>query len=239
VRASATLPTGLPPARMARPSATDRGPGPIRILVVDDHPPVRDGLALVLAGQRDLEVVGVAADGAQALACARDADPDVVVMDLEMPAIDGIEATRRLALACPRARVLILTSFADRERILAALDAGAIGYLLKDAEPADLMEAVRAAARGDTTLAQPAANAIVAARTQAASRQSLTEREREVLALVAEGYPNGRIAHELGIAEKTVKTHLTRVFASLGVADRTQAAFYARRAGLTLHGGLD
>jgi DNA-binding NarL/FixJ family response regulator len=205
----------------------------LRILIADDHPPVRAGLTLVLEGQEDFEVVGAAVNGEEALAMALAERPDVILMDLSMPGMDGIEATRRLSAACPHARVVVLTSFADRERILAALDAGAIGYLLKDSEPAELMQAVRAAARGDATLSQPAANAIVAARTGATTAHGLTEREREILALVGQGYTNSRIALELGIAEKTVKTHLTRVFTTLGVADRTQAAFYARRAGLT------
>jgi DNA-binding NarL/FixJ family response regulator len=202
--------------------------------VVDDHPAVRAGLRSVLDGQEDLDVVGVAADGAEAQQLVQATDPDVVLMDLIMPGVDGIEAIRRLAVSAPRSRVVVVTSYAERERILAALDAGAIGYLLKDSEPGELAAAVRAAARGDATLAQPAANAIVEARMETAGRHALTEREREILALVAEGYTNSRIALRLGIAEKTVKSHLTRVFSALGVKDRTHAAFYARRAGLTL-----
>jgi DNA-binding NarL/FixJ family response regulator len=204
----------------------------IRVLLVDDHPTVRAGLESVLGAEPDVDVVGVAADGAEAIELAVRLTPDVVLMDLAMPRVDGIEATRQLAGVCPDVRVLALTSFADRERILAALDAGAIGYLLKDTDPEELLAAVRAADRGDATLAQPAMNAIVAARSEAVHRHSLTDREREVLALVAHGYTNSRIALRLGITEKTVKTHLTRVFATLGVTDRTQAALYARRAGL-------
>jgi DNA-binding NarL/FixJ family response regulator len=204
----------------------------IRILIADDHPTVRAGLRAVLDSEEDFEVVGLAAGGEEAVALARTTGADVVLMDLQMPGVDGIEATRRLADVAPRARVVILTSYAERERILAALDAGAIGFMLKDADPEEVMRAIRAAARGDATLAQPATNAIVAARNEMAGRRTLTQREREILALVADGYTNSRIALDLGIAEKTVKTHLTRVFHALGVNGRAQAAFYARSAGL-------
>jgi DNA-binding NarL/FixJ family response regulator len=231
IRTAVTTPSAQTSAAFL---SDDQGaPDSVRVLLVDDHPTVRAGLELVLGDDDRIEVVGSVGDGEQAVEQAVRLTPDVVLMDLAMPGIDGVETTRRLLAAYPKARVIVLTSFADNQRILAALDAGAMSYLLKDSDPDDLLEALHAAVRGDATLAQPAMNAIVAARNQAAARHALTVREREVLALVAEGYTNIRIAQDLGIAEKTVKTHLTRVFSVLGVTDRTQAALYARGAGLS------
>jgi DNA-binding NarL/FixJ family response regulator len=166
----------------------------------------------------------------QALACA----PDVVLMDLEMPELDGIAAIAALQAAGSRSNVVVLTTFSDRERILGALDAGALGYLLKDAEPDEIIRGVRAAARGDSPIAPRAAREVLSQRRPepaAAGSVPLSTREREVLSLVAEGLPNKLIARRLEISEKTVKAHLTSVFAQLGVTDRTQAALWAQRNG--------
>ncbi|MGH3078466.1 MAG: LuxR C-terminal-related transcriptional regulator [Gaiellaceae bacterium] len=160
-------------------------------------------------------------------------DPDVVLMDLEMPVLDGIEATRRIRAAQPGVAIVVLTSFSDRERILRALDAGAAGYLLKDAEPADLLRAIEAAARGEAPLDPKAARALLSARRSPTTSDSLSEREREVLAMVAEGLPNKLIARQLAISEKTVKAHLTSVYRQIGVTDRTQAALWAERHGVS------
>jgi len=206
---------------------------PIRILLADDHPVVRDGLAAMLGTQPDFEVVGEAGTGAAAVSEAERLRPDVVLMDLEMPVLDGIEATRRIRAESPGVAVVLLTSFSDRERILRALDAGAAGYLLKDADPAELARAVRAAARGDAPLDPKAARALLSARTEGSPGDALSEREREVLLMVAEGLPNKLIARRLEISEKTVKAHLTSVFRRIGVTDRTQAALWAERNGLT------
>ena len=204
----------------------------IRVLLVDDHGLVRAGLERLLATADDVEVVGAAADGAEAIELARRLQPDVVLMDLSMPNVDGIAATRELLDGDEELQVVVLTSLSDRERILAALDAGAVGYLLKDAEPQELIAGVRAAARGESPLAPKAARALLTARAQREQAQ-LSERELEVLRSVAEGLPNKLIARRLGISEKTVKTHLTRVFQQLGVTDRTQAALWAREHGIT------
>ena len=208
---------------------------PIRVLVADDHAVVREGLRTFLGLQDGIEVVGEAADGEQAVAEARRLAPDVVLMDLVMPGLDGVGAMRRLRESLPGARVIVLTSFGDDERLLPAIQAGAAGYLLKDAAPADLARAVRLAHRGEALLDPSVAARLVDALAQprgAAATEPLTPREREVLALVARGFANKRIARELGIAEKTVKTHVGHVLAKLGVADRTQAAVHAVRAGL-------
>ncbi|HSC50523.1 MAG TPA: response regulator transcription factor [Gaiellaceae bacterium] len=204
----------------------------IRVLLAEDHGLVRAGLERLLATAEDVEVVGGAADGAEAIELALRLRPDVVLMDLSMPGVDGIEATRGIVAANPDVQVVILTSLSDRERILAALDAGAIGYLLKDAEPEELIGGIRAAARGESPLAPKAARALLTARAER-ERAELSDRERDVLRCVAEGKPNKLIARELGISEKTVKTHLTRVFQQLGVTDRTQAALWAREHGLS------
>ena len=205
----------------------------IRLVIADDHPVVRGGLAQLVSGFDDVELVGQAADGAEAVALCAERSPDVVLMDLEMPVLDGIEATRRIRAESPGVAVVVLTSFSDRERILRALDAGAAGYLLKDADPAELARAVRAAARGDAPLDPKAARALLSARTEPSPGDALSEREREVLLMVAEGLPNKLIARRLEISEKTVKAHLTSVFRRIGVTDRTQAALWAERNGLT------
>jgi DNA-binding NarL/FixJ family response regulator len=202
----------------------------IRVLLADDHPMVRAGLEQLLAAEEDINVVGAAADGCEALTMVGEIGADVVLMDLSMPVLDGVEATRRLAAEAPDVRVVVLTSFADRERILAALEAGAAGYLLKDAEPYELLAGVRAASRGETPLAPRAASAVLS--NLPSARPELTDREREVLRLLGEGLANKLIAVELGISEQTVKTHLTHIFSRIGVSDRTNAALWARRHGL-------
>jgi DNA-binding NarL/FixJ family response regulator len=199
----------------------------IRVLLAEDHKLVRDGLEKLLATAPDIEVVGSASDGAEAIELAAKTSPDVVLMDLSMPNVDGLEATRAVLAANDGIQVVVLTSISDRERILAALDAGAIGYLLKDAEPHEVIGGIRAAARGESPLAPKAARALLTARAER-ERADLSDREREVLRCVAEGLPNKLIARKLGISEKTVKTHLTRVFQQIGVTDRTQAALWAR-----------
>jgi len=204
----------------------------IRVLLADDHAVVRSGLTQLLATVEDVEVVGAAADGAEAVDLALAERPDVVLMDLSMPVMDGIEAIRRLRGRDPEARIVVLTSFSDRERILDALDAGAIGYLLKDAEPEELIRGVRAAAAGEAPLAPKAASAVLTARADQRPVAELTPREREVLEALARGKANKQIARELGISEKTVKAHLTRVFESIGVTDRTAAALWAQRHGI-------
>jgi DNA-binding NarL/FixJ family response regulator len=203
----------------------------IRLLIADDHPLVRDALANLLAGAEDIDVVGVTADGREAVSVALETDPDVVLMDLGMPELNGTDATRALHEAGSRARVVVLTTFSDRDRILGALDAGALGYLLKDAEPEEIIRGVRAAARGESPLAPRAAHQLIIERSEGQGRQDsdLSARELEVLALVAEGLPNKLIARRLEISEKTVKAHLTKVFAQIGVTDRTQAALWAHR----------
>ena len=205
----------------------------IRLLIADDHAVVRTGLTQLLSDIEDVELVGAATDGEQAVSLCAELVPDVVLMDLEMPSLDGIEATRRIKKAQPDVAIVILTSFSDRERILRALDAGAAGYLLKDAEPDELTRAVHAAAQGEAPLDPRAGRALLSARTAGSPADALSEREREVLAMVAEGLPNKLIARELGISEKTVKAHLTSVFRRIGVTDRTQAALWAERNGVS------
>jgi DNA-binding NarL/FixJ family response regulator len=201
----------------------------IRLLLADDHAVVRDALRQLLDQVDDLDVVAAAGDGEEAASLAARHMPDVVLMDLEMPRLTGAEATRRIVAERPQTRVVILTSFSDRERILDALDAGAVGYLLKDAEPDELVRGIRAAARGESPLAPRAATAVLQARAARPSAPELTQREAEVLELLGDGLPNKLIARRLGISEKTVKAHVTRIFHALGVTDRTQAALWVQR----------
>jgi DNA-binding NarL/FixJ family response regulator len=205
----------------------------IRVVLAEDHLLVRAGIEQLLRAAGDMEVVGVASDGLEAVALAEQTRPDLVLMDLSMPNLDGVAATRRIMDARPETRVLVLTSFSDRERVVDAFDAGAIGYLLKDGEPEDLVKAVRSAARGEVPLDPRAARVLLERRSATRPIDELTEREREVLVLVASGLANKLIARRLGITEKTVKSHLTRVFQCIGVRDRTQAALWARRHGLS------
>lgn len=202
-------------------------PDKIRVLVVDDHVVVRSGLEQLLATTDDIELVGTASNGNEAVAAVARLHPDVVLMDLSMPVLDGVEATRRINTDYPSSRVLVLTSFSDQTRILDALSAGADGYLLKHAEPDDIADAVRAVHRGESPLDPKAARALVESRRTGRHSPQLTDREREVLLLVRDGLANKQIARRLGIAERTVKAHLTSVFQRLGVTDRTQAALWA------------
>ena len=199
----------------------------IEVLLVDDHALMREGLRALIEGADGMRVVGAAADGSEALERARELRPHVVLMDLSMPGLDGAEATRRLTAELPEVQVLVLTSFADGENVVRALDAGTAGYLLKDAEPSSLVDAVRAVSSGQSPLDPRVARTYLSTRRRPAGPE-LTEREREVLALVGMGLANKQIARRLGIAEGTVKAHLTRVFQQIGVRDRTTAALWAR-----------
>ncbi len=205
--------------------------GTIRVVLVDDHAVIRAGLAQLIATAEDIEVVGQAGDGAEAVEQARALTPDVVLMDLQMPGVDGVSATREIVSAGLGVDVLVLTSYSDNERILDALDAGAVGYLLKDADPDDVLSGVRAVARGESPIHPKAARALLGARS-AGGRPQLTAREVEVLRLVRDGLANKQIARELEISERTVKAHLTSAFSRIGVTDRTQAALWAQRNGL-------
>jgi DNA-binding NarL/FixJ family response regulator len=204
----------------------------IRVLVADDHAVLRAGLEQLLAGEPDLEVVGSASDGAEAVAAARALRPDVVLMDLQMPGVDGVSATRTI-VGEELADVLVLTSYSDAERIVGALDAGALGYLLKDADPDEVLRGIRAVARGESPLNPRAARELLGSRrTTSTATADLTPRETEVLALVRQGLANKQIARRLGISERTVKAHLTSTFQRIGVVDRTQAALWAERHGV-------
>jgi NarL family two-component system response regulator LiaR len=204
----------------------------IRVLVVDDHGVVREGLRTFLLLQEGIEVVGEAADGVEAVAAAEQLAPDVVLMDLVMPTLDGVEAMRKIRERRPDARVIVLTSFTDDDRLLAAVRAGAAGYLLKTAPPQEVVRAIRAAHAGDAVLDPSAAGRLLQALAGPREPQPLTPREREVLALLSRGFTNKRIAADLGVSEKTVKTHVGSILSKLGVTDRTQAALYAVREGL-------
>ena len=208
----------------------------VRLLLADDHPVVRAGLSGMLAAEPDLEVVGEAADGAEACALAAELRPDVVLMDLRMPVMDGATATARLTRELPGIRVLVLTTYDTDADIVRAVEAGASGYLLKDTPRLELAAAVRAAARGETVLAPVAAATLLShVRTPASPPTPpvlLTARETQVLALVARGRTNADVGRELFIGEATVKTHLIRVFNKLDVDDRTAAVTVAMRLGL-------
>ena len=204
----------------------------IRVAVVDDHTIVRNGLVALLGAHADLEIVGAVGDGEAAVTLCVEQRPDVVLMDLSMPGVGGIEATRQIAAEAPGVQVVVLTSFMDRERIVEALSAGAIGYLLKDAEPEELIRGIHTAARGESPLDPRAARTMLGAQRAPDPLDVLTDREREVLVLVAEGLPNKQIGRRLEISEKTVKAHLTSIFRAIGVTDRMQAGLWARRHGL-------
>ena len=204
----------------------------IRVLIADDHGVVRDGLGRLVEALDDIELVGAANDGEEAVERARELSPDVVLMDLDMPRLDGIEATRRIVEELPETTVLVLTSFSDRPRILGAIEAGAAGYLLKDASSEEVTDGIRTAARGESPLDPRAARTVLDARAEPDPLAAFSARELEVLTLLAEGLPNKLIARRLEISEKTVKAHLTRIFREIGVSDRTQAALWAERHGL-------
>jgi DNA-binding NarL/FixJ family response regulator len=205
-------------------------PTRIRVVLVDDHAVIRAGLEQLLAGTDDIEVVGQAQNGMEALELVRELRPDVVLMDLQMPGVDGVAATRMINTEF-LADVLVLTSYSDSERIVAALDAGAVGYLLKDADPEDVLQGIRTVSRGGSPIHPKAARTLLGARGDSPQVQ-LTSRETEVLRLVREGLANKQIARRLAISERTVKAHLTSAFSRIGVADRTQAAVWAERHGI-------
>ena len=202
------------------------------VVVVDDHRLVRAGLRTILDASGDLKVVGEAADGAAAVDVVRELGPDVVLMDLSMPGVDGVEAIRRLRADGATAPVVVLTSFAEADRVRAAVEAGAIGYLLKDSEPGDVLAAVRAAAAGHAPIDPRVARALLPSVDRPSVGPALSDREREVLAHVARGLANKQIARTLGISERTVKVHLGNVFRQIGVGDRTSAALWARDHGV-------
>lgn len=199
------------------------------VLVVDDHAVVRQGLVALIDTVDDLTVVGQASDGEAAVDLVGSLRPDVVLMDLSMPGTDGVAATGRIRAAAPDVRVLVLTSFADQRHVLAALDAGADGYLLKHAEPETILEGLRQVARGEAPLDGRAARVLLSARSDPPRTVDLTDRESEVLLLVADGLGNKQIARRLAITERTVKNHLTHIYQRLGVTDRTQAALWTER----------
>jgi len=209
---------------------------PIRLLLVDDHAIVRKGIRALLAEIDDIEVVGEAGDGREAVAQAQTAAPDVILMDLVMPVMGGIEAIQRIVAAQPAARILVLTSFAADDKVFPAIKAGALGYLLKDSEPADLIEAIRRVHRGqpslDPTIARKVLQEIRHPPERPATPDPLTEREMEVLGLVAKGMTNPEIAAQLTVTEATVRSHVSHILDKLHLANRVQAALYALQEGL-------
>jgi len=200
---------------------------PIRVVVADDHAVIRSGLDQLLSTVDDIDLIATVTNGAAAVEVALRERPDVVLMDLSMPVLDGIDATRKITEACPDVHVVVLTSFSDNRRIVEALRAGASGYLLKHASADELLQGIRVAAAGESPLDPKAARAMLDAHRAASSRPDLTVREREVLRLIAAGDANKQIARKLGITERTVKSHLTNIFAAIGVTSRTQAAVWA------------
>jgi NarL family two-component system response regulator LiaR len=232
------------------PSPKPRPPaiGKIRILLVDDHAVVRQGLRTLFELQDDMEVAGEGSSGGEAVELAARLEPDVIVLDLVMPGMDGVEATRRILERSPRSRVLILTSFGDDDKVFPAIRAGAQGYLLKDIQPRDLVQAVRDLHQGKTQLHPDVARRLMSAVAGNApaspvpaaplpeSLQSLTDREREVLDLIARGLNNREIAEKMVISEATVKTHVSNLLDKLGLPDRTRAAIWALKHGLGSEG---
>ena len=213
---------------MSEPTSEQQPDDPITVLLVDDHQLVRAGLAALLGSSPGLVVVGEASDGREAVELVRSLAPDVVLMDLSMPVLDGVEATRQVLVERPATHVVVLTSFSDRERVSDALAAGAVGYLLKDCDPRDLLAAVRSAAAGHAPLDPRVTRALLPASGGPRLVDELSARERQVLALASKGLANKQIGRELGIAERTVKVHLGHVFRRIGVSDRTSAALWAR-----------
>jgi NarL family two-component system response regulator LiaR len=216
-------------------------PDTIRVLVADDHAIVRKGICALLATEPDIVVVAEAQDGREAMAEAQRVQPDVILMDLVMPDLDGLEATRRITSCQPEVRILVLTSFASNDKVFPAIKAGALGYLLKDTGPEELVLAIRQVYRGESSLHPSVARKVLRELSDPSEREPdtdpLTQRELEVLQLVARGYSNRDISDELAISEATVRTHVSRVLTKLNLGSRTQAALYALREGLApLHG---
>jgi NarL family two-component system response regulator LiaR len=213
----------------------------IKVLVVDDHAIVRQGLRTFLELQPDMEVVGEGTNGIEAVDLARRMQPDIILLDLVMPEMDGIQATPQILKTCPNSRIIILTSFSEEDKVLPAIRSGAEGYLLKDIAPDELVQAVRDAYLGQVQLHPDVARKLMSAVAESAPKArktpdtpgGLTEREHDVLCLIAEGMNNRDIAEKLFISEKTVKTHVSNILGKLGVADRTQAAIYALQRGLS------
>lgn len=207
----------------------------IRVLVVDDHPVVRQGLRAFLRLQETIKLVGEATDGTEAMAKVRALSPDVVLMDLVMPRLDGVAAIRGIKEISPKTQVLVLTSFADDEMVFSSIEAGALGYLMKDASPQDVIQAIQAVSEGKPVLHPEIAKKLMHEVSSAREEPPvgrLTPRQREVLALIVKGYSNQEIARELTISQKTVKTHVSNILGKLRLADRTQAAVYALSEGL-------
>ncbi|KAA0101039.1 DNA-binding response regulator [Mycolicibacterium sp. P1-18] len=215
----------------------DSGSAPLRVVIADDHPLVRSGLRTILAAADGIDVVGEASTGAEAIAVARTSTPDVIVMDLQMPDTDGIEATRQIVAANPGIAILVLTMFEDDTSVFSAMRAGALGYLLKGAEQDEIIRAIHAAAHGGAIFGPAIAHRLIDffAHPQTSATPAfpeLTDREREVLDLIASGQPNGAIGRALFISPKTVANHVSNIFAKLHVADRSEAIVRARQAGL-------
>jgi NarL family two-component system response regulator LiaR len=210
--------------------------GPIRVLIADDHGIVRKGLTVLLATERDIKVVGEAQDGLEAVQKAGSLKPDVVLMDLVMPNMDGIEATRKITEAHPKVKVLVLTSFAADDKVFPAVKAGALGYLLKDSSPEELVEAIHRVHRGEPSLEPDIARKVLQEISHPSKEQPssdpLTERELEVLRLISQGLSNKEIASKIFIAEWTVRTHVSNILGKMHLASRTQAALHALRSGL-------
>jgi NarL family two-component system response regulator LiaR len=212
----------------------------IRILIADDHAIVREGLRALIGTKPDMELVGEAADGVEAVLKARSLQPDVILLDLVMPRKDGIEAIGEIKRENPKARILVLTSFAEDEKVFPAIQSGALGYLLKDSSPQELLQAIREVYRGESSLHPAIARKLIRELNRPsdlpATEEPLTEREVEVLILVARGLSNQEIAERLVVSERTVRTHVSNILGKLHLANRTQAALYAVREGLA---GLD
>jgi NarL family two-component system response regulator LiaR len=207
----------------------------IRVLIADDHHIVRKGLKVLLGTEKDMQVVGEAGNGVEAVSKAAALKPDVILMDIVMPEMDGIEATRRITAENPGARILVLTSFAADDKVFPAVKAGALGYLLKDSTPEQLVEAIRQVHRGEPSLEPSIARKVLQELSGGAGRQTtdpLTEREVEVLRLIAQGLSNKEIAAAIFVAEWTVRSHVSNILGKLHLASRTQAALYALRSGL-------
>jgi len=205
----------------------------VHVVLCDDHEIVRDGVRRLLEAFDDIELIASVADGDEAVRATARLRPEVVLMDLSMPGVDGVQAIRRILAEMPAPRVVVLTSFSGRERVLEAIDAGATGYIFKDAAPRDLVQAIRAAARGEAPLDPRAARIVMSGHRRRRVTAEMTEREREVLALLGSGLPNKLIARRLGISQATVKAHLTHIYRQIDAGGRVEAALWARRHGLS------